>query len=685
MRTRSLFAAIAIAMTSEIAAHAQAQGLVKYTVESDTHCDDLAEKLWGDRQRYDLIHANNPWLGPPPHTLKAGTVLTIPPPVVKATTGPDAKLQVVRNDVAVEAPTPRRGKPEDPLFRGNKVGTALDSSAEVGFHDDTTLWLGERSLVVILGDSRSKVGKAGEATLERGDLRAFLAGQSKPLSLSAAEASVSVGVGEAKISLDPKRTTRLAVYRGESALSSAGKTTKVAQGFGSKAEDKKAPSPPKPLPPAPTWSTPLTPIAFATGPAVDLSAEYMQGAGAGGAAATWHVQVARDAGFHDLLVDAKVPAAVHLLGTKGAKPGSYFARASAIDADEFEGPYGVATSTDVVAIEPGGDNQHHARLVLPSNRFACSVDGGALAVVTAPLELSRTRAHRVACGDAPNGAGAKETVIPAETLGVRVTSPRVDVASDGASGTLAFTLVDAAGAPVSDSDVVANGDADVVAGAPVSKGGGSYEVPVRWKSPRRALSLAVVVNGSETVKVTDVPLGAGGFTAKDAKTAAASDAARKDDAPPSGAHAEVGIALSGSVIGDPLDTGALGATADLGLVLPAGPVDFAADLALAYERYLGTHDERDAFVAEIPVSLRLGRGRVRPVLSLGGLVARAASLGHTDGVLFGGEARGGVELRVGAGAWHVDAGYRLTTRDTSQGTREDLTGIVWSLGYRYEF
>ncbi|MBK7396204.1 MAG: hypothetical protein IPJ34_07875 [Myxococcales bacterium] len=81
----------------------------------------------------------------------------------------------------------------------------------------------------------------------------------------------------------------------------------------------------------------------------DEAARYEAGKGAGPTPTKWHVQLARDARFNDLVADAIVGLDVTKVEAKGLEPGTYHARVSAYDGDQFEGPYGEPLSLTVVS------------------------------------------------------------------------------------------------------------------------------------------------------------------------------------------------------------------------------------------------------------------------------------------------------------------------------------------------
>lgn len=313
-----------------------------YRVHKGDTCVSIVTRAYGDRRRIDLMHKANPGLGPQPHHLVEGTELILPVANAPSTTSPDAKLGAVRNVVQVEAPERKPGKVDDPLYRGNRVSTEQRSGADVMFRDESELRLGEKTLVIILGDTKRRVREESVATtLVSGELTARL---EKLGSISTEGASAAVK-GEARISVDTKRTTRVATSRGATTLSAQKKSVSVPAGYGSKAEIGKAPTPPKLLPPAPAWKGSWPTLAMApNGKTTSVRGEL---APPGDHVAGVRVQVAHDAEFHDLISDVFVSKTTTHIEAEGLVPGRYFVRVASVDDDDFVGLFASALSVQV--------------------------------------------------------------------------------------------------------------------------------------------------------------------------------------------------------------------------------------------------------------------------------------------------------------------------------------------------
>ncbi len=519
-----LAAAEAAGAEVEPGAGQRAPALVNYTVLPGDNCGHIAKRLYGDSHRVDLIHQNN-HLGPLPHKLQPGLVLRLP---VSATAGrgePDARLTFVRNQVEAYTPDYHRGQKNEALAEGNRVGTLAASSAEISFVDETRMQLGEHSMVVIFGEDAPGSGRhrraAGsqEATLLRGTLRAHLdelagpgpAPPHKPITVTTPAARVELPArgSEVHVDVDLQRTTRLSVLRGHSQLAAAGRRVQVPAGFGSRANEGRPPTPPRPLPGAPQWSESSTLPAVLLGRTGAPALSYRPGGGP--PVALWHRQLARDPSFNDLLQDTRVPAAELTWSLRELPAGELFLRVSAIDADRFEGPATPVRKTRVAVVQllPGGAGAL-AAVQLPPDLY-CGLDGEPLHR-RGKVSLTPARQHVVRCALTPEAAPAPtgELLIPAADSGAVLARPEhgeTRWTATAGERDFSFRLVDGAGAPLPlpVADLQLNAAAGVSATALVAGEPGEYRTHLRWPIAVADLGLAVQLRGVQLAAIPLVP------------------------------------------------------------------------------------------------------------------------------------------------------------------------------------
>lgn len=388
-------------------------------------CAAIAARVYNSPTRVDVIHRYNPSVCPPAGALLPGMFLILPRSLGRRPRAvPVAVLTVVNNRVMVQASAanePREGRPNDPIFRAARVSTAAQSSAELSFSNRARIRLYESSMLVVLGDASPRVRRlatAQDTTLVNGTLRTFLselarprrgAPAPRPLTIRTGGAQVVLRPGESQITIEPaeRPTTTLAVYRGASALRSGAQVVAVPEGFGARAVRGQRIAPPRRLPPAPTWEARPPAVLFA-GPDVALVGRTR--AGDGVEAGEWHVEIARDERFAELIADRHVPAADDAVRVPSVEPGTYYARVSTLDRERFEGTAGEVARTVVVVprFEPA-DAPTSETLVLPEG-LACSLDGASF---EARVVVDRTQAHALRCALAADPATAAETAIPA--------------------------------------------------------------------------------------------------------------------------------------------------------------------------------------------------------------------------------------------------------------------------------
>lgn len=476
----------------------QQVALERYVVRPGDTCRAIAQREFGDPAQIDLIHQHNA-LGPPPHTLRPGQVLMLPRRAESPPSGPAARLTFVRNLVDAFTPEEHRGRANEPLSQGHRVSTQTASSAEVTFRDETQLQLGEHTLVVILGDTRDRTQRAtaSDTRLERGTLRAHLDQLAGTLPIATPAGLASLGRGESQLHVDESNATRLAVYHGRARLTASRAVVNVPEGYGSRANQGRPPTPPRLLPLAPVWVSAPARRAFAPPEGVTLSARYAPGTGPGPAVTRWHVQFARDERFNDLVVDARVPVGVTSWEARAVPPGTYFLRISGLDADPFEGRAGEVSRVDVAPLQARAAEPYLTELT-PPPAMVCRVDDEPYGAVGAPARWSTVRPHRLRCASAPDSADVYETTIPAvvpEGLRAAVTleTTRQASANEPGAGRLHVSLRDGQDRPVPDLAPTLRLAHDMVASPLESDGApGTFVASVTWPLARLSTPIEVL-------------------------------------------------------------------------------------------------------------------------------------------------------------------------------------------------
>ncbi|MDP3278904.1 MAG: FecR domain-containing protein [Deltaproteobacteria bacterium] len=490
-----------------------AQELTDYRVQSGDTCPSIAQRMYGDVGRIDLIHQNNR-LGRLPHRLRPGQILRLPPTATGSRRGADATITFVRNQVNAFTPEQHHASREESLERGHRVGTLDASSAELTFIDEAQLQLGSNTLVVILGRSARRVdaGDSASTRLERGTLRASLAalsgGSAAPqtVTIETPSGSASVGRGTSLVDVDQRATTRLAVHAGNSSIRARGRTVSVNEGFGSRADRGRAPTPPQPLPEAPQWIAGFAPLFLADGDArIRLQGQFARGVG-GPAPVVWHVQLARDERFNDLIVDARVPAAVTNLDAD-VTTGRYFARVSAVDADGFEGRPSSVQRFAVASVTYNRGGPGMLASVRVSEGVFCAMDNQPLRAVTAtPWVLSPLQTHVLRCAsDAEATRVVDRTFDRADSGFVVVQSRPMVPRYEGNVGQrrVLVRLLDAVGSPIVGASVRAVVQAGFTA-EPVIPGDqpGTYETVLRWTGTVPQTQVSFFVDGDQEARAT---------------------------------------------------------------------------------------------------------------------------------------------------------------------------------------
>ena len=510
-----------------VAAAEESVRIIDYRVVAGDSCGKIAKRQFGDSHRVDLIHQHNA-LGPVPHHLKAGQVLRIPESAVGSSREPDARLTYVRNQVEAYTPDYHQGKKDEPLAAGHRVGTLANSSAELTFVDETKMQLGEHSLIAIFGSSADvsrrvrKEMEQSEATLLKGTLRAHLldlaapaagasgaaagAANKQPVLVATPSGRVAIPRtgSEAKIDVDTQRSTRLSVLRGRSQLRASGKQVDVPEGFGSRADFGKAPTAPRPLPGVPVLTQTPPRLLLIKDDSVTAEVAFAAATADGkpGAkvadTAQFHIQLARDAAFNDLLAETVQPAGQKRYVTPKLPEGELRLRVSAIDSDRFEG---AATQVQLVrvvrVVQLPMDESRKLMVKVPAD-LRCNFDDGPLQKFGEPISAEPFVPHQLRCILA-EGEGATDPRVATlsfppvapEPLAARSDSGPVQLKDGFAEQLVRLQLLRASGAKEQTTyrDLRLEAAPGVQTSAVTQPEPGSYQSLVRWPLATQDLGL----------------------------------------------------------------------------------------------------------------------------------------------------------------------------------------------------
>ena len=345
--------ALVVLLCLAAAAHADPASR-DYIVRPGDSCVSIADHELGDRMRYVDIHALNPGLGKLPHHLVPGSILRLP---ARVATTPDATLTRARGAVRVRAPEVETWNPAAAgmdLFRAWRVHAQARSSAEVTFRDASRLVMREDTIVIIFGPSAPvAAAPRTEAVLETGGLESRLdAASRRSLVVHTPSSEAELGAGHALVTVDPAGTSRIANHGGapvalrgvDGQRRPVGRRVAVAQNMGSKVAPQQPPTAPRPLPPAPSWTT--GPSRFVDlGAGATVTMQWTQIA----SAAHYRVEIVTTAGVE--LTSAEVGAGVTAFEAHRLAPGAYVAHVSTIDGDRFESVRSLDRAFDIVAVD----------------------------------------------------------------------------------------------------------------------------------------------------------------------------------------------------------------------------------------------------------------------------------------------------------------------------------------------
>lgn len=345
MRERTLPLGLAVLMLGAVlASRARADDAVTpgypekvlhWTTKNGETCDDVATALYGAAKHRALLERYNSVSCQAGRKLPDGMTLVVP---AKVTDLPSAHLRSLHPDVKARPP----GGAWQPaqsgmsLYRNHSVNTLEKARADILFIDRTRVVLAEHTLVIIYGTARNTAVSKTPPTVEldSGELQAGLAAlRGKPLDVATQGGRVTAKSRDTAVRAKNKRAT-VSVFDGSASVASANKKVEVPTNHGTAFVENRAPEPPRPLPPGPKWLASTSSGTLLAPPGASLIAAGWEGVAK---ARIYRVELAKDAGFTELLAREEVPADVHAFRAERLPPGSYFMRVRAVDEDDFLG------------------------------------------------------------------------------------------------------------------------------------------------------------------------------------------------------------------------------------------------------------------------------------------------------------------------------------------------------------
>jgi len=409
---RSLSMAVAASVVLALVPSVQAKGgpTFTYTVKPGDSCFSIAKRFLGSGAKYTHVHKHNPQLGAMPHVLEPGQKLKLP----GSRKGPDALVAWLRKDVKARPPRTgwRRARVNMDLWRLYRVSTGDESAARIAFEEDTSrLHLRQNALLVIYGASaklaaRKTAAPKTNVVLEKGVVRGGLDAldQRAGLTVKTPAATVDLATRDAQIEVDKKKASSVSVYDGKADVSARGATVEVPKDFGTRVEKGKKPPKPRPLPPRVKWEAEGDAIVLVpSGERGSFEARWKSVK----RAKRYRVELARDARFRRIIVDAVVGSGVLKFRADDLEPGAYYARVAAIDSWRLQGRASKKLKVTIGAIasskrlnKTSTPGLYHVagllRLAAPkslSDTLEIAVDDGAFAV--GPVRLAKPRTYKI--------------------------------------------------------------------------------------------------------------------------------------------------------------------------------------------------------------------------------------------------------------------------------------------------
>lgn len=429
--------------------------VIQWGAQKGETCDDVAAAVYGSTKYAALVTRYNRVRCAPGVSLPPGTTLVLP---AKPTTLPTARLASVNPDVRERPPGGGWSIAASgaPLFTNTVVNTLDKGRADIRFVDRTRVYMAANTLVIVYGTAaQTSVSKAPPPVVQvdAGEVKLGLAALRGDDAVEVAVdggGRVSAHTREVVVEKKGARTT-VAVYDGKARVTSGNKAVDVPERFASRFVGAAPPSPPRPLPPAPSWE-PGAVEGARLGPRNE-----------GVVAAAWssvpdarayRFEIARDAEFHDLVAREEVGADVHDFRAERLPEGTYFYAVRAIDKEDYLGLASprrvriVAGRVDGAAGSIGGAievSPYGVLVIDPAPSVEVALDGGPFGPVPPAIDLARRRPAKLTLRDGGVATDVAITYRPARALARVEPSAkgraRVTVRFEGLDGVDVFARV----------------------------------------------------------------------------------------------------------------------------------------------------------------------------------------------------------------------------------------------------
>jgi hypothetical protein len=231
---------------------------------------------------------------------------------------------------------------DQPVYELHRIRTLGDSRSIVTFNDKSEMTIGDNTLVIVYGLSAPEHHYFAKENIEltRGGLLAKLhslnPGSRFVVNTPAASVAMNADT-RTKIGVDSTDHSSVSVFNGSSGVSAVNQTVIVKEGFGTDVAKGAPPRPPRPLPAAPLFTSPLSDtVGLAT---AGLRFSWVP------TAPRTRLEISSEAAFRSIEHSLVTPDSVLQVSLA---PGTYYYRATALDSGGLESNSDLSRSLTVV-------------------------------------------------------------------------------------------------------------------------------------------------------------------------------------------------------------------------------------------------------------------------------------------------------------------------------------------------